>query len=210
MRLILISTAALLCCLLGPFAYAEGSAKARVARESIEVADLQVFGSGALVNGAVILTRDFGNRIAQAEVMSNSLVSGHAYSIWAVVFNFPEFCAEPWACASSDLLALGGDERVQSSVFWAGGILANDLGSGSTTIRIAQGKTKRELFPSPEATTDAGLKRLRKAEIHFVVRTHDLAGVAGTVAEQIGTANEACPETMCMNAFFSVHRAITP
>ncbi len=180
-------------------------------RESVEVANLYEFGSEALTNGATILIRDYRNQVVHAEIMSNSLVPEHAYSIWAVVFNFPEFCNEPWACNSGDLLALGGDPRVKSSVFWAGGILADAMGSGNTSLRLIPGRTKRELFPAPDKTTDTGLRRLRRAEIHFVLRSHDLAGVAGSVADQIGTATLACPEPMgCSNRFFSVHRAVMP
>ena len=52
-----------------------------------------------------------------------------------------------------------------------------------------------------------GLQNTKKAEIHVVLRTHGPAGLAGTVADQIGTANEACPVAGCQNKFFSVHRA---
>ena len=89
-------------------------------------------------------------------------------------------------------------------MFWGGGLLADGDGYGNTQIELRRGRTGRELFGPMR---DDGLQRLRGAEIHLVLRTHGQVGVAGPVAAQIGTANEACPPGDCQNVFFSVHRA---
>ena len=116
------------------------------------------------------------------------------------MFNKPQNCAIPYECGSGDL----GTANVRGSVFWGGGILADDTGYGNTQIELRRGRTDRELFGP---MTDFGLRNVKSAEIHVVLRSHGDIGIAGTVAEQMGTANVACPPGGCSNAFFSVHRA---
>jgi hypothetical protein len=175
--------------------------KGNTVRESIQVADHFMFGAPPmLVQGATILVRDFAAKVVTATVTSAALEPHSAYSIWWVVFNRPQFCAIPYECGSGDL----GNPAVMSSVFWGGGLLADGDGYGNTQIELRRGRTERELFGPMR---NDGLQRLRSAEIHLVLRTHGPAGMAGSVAAQIGTANEACPPGGCQNVFFSVHRA---
>ena len=170
-------------------------------RESIQVADHFMFGNPpVLVQGATILVRDFAAKVITATLETAALEPHTAYSIWWVVFNRPHHCAVPYECAGSDL----GNPAVEGSVFWGGGLLADGDGYGNTQIELRRGRTERELFGPMR---DDGLQRLRDAEIHLVLRTHGQAGVAGPVAAQIGTANEACPPSDCRNVFFSVHKA---
>ena len=173
-------------------------------RESIQVADHFMFqpaGTPATIApGATILVRDFRAGIITATVTSAALTPNNAYSIWWVVFNHPQYCATPYECAGSDL----GNPAVRGSVFWGGGLLADGDGYGNTQIEMRRGKTKRELFGP---MLDTGLQNIMFSEIHLVFRTHGDVGVAGTVADQVGTADEACPADGCRNVFFSVHRA---
>ncbi len=211
-KALLACAAGMLMALTAPTVYADGgpSGNSPWVRESVEVANLQRFGSGDLINGAAVMVRDIDNDVVDVEVMTADLEADTAYSIWIVVFNYPEFCATPYACGTDDLFHRGGDERVRSSIYWGGGILADAFGYGHTSLRLMPGRTSRELFPAPELTTNAGLKELATAEIHIVIRSHGVAGAAGTVADQIGTATKACPPEMCQNKYFSVHRAISP
>lgn len=178
------------------------SANAGFVRESIQVADHYMFQAAGtpptIAPGATILIRDFEAGIVTATVTSAALTPGYAYSIWWVVFNRPQFCAVPYECAVTDL----GNDAIKPSVFWGGGLLADGDGYGNTQIELRRGRTDRELFGN---TKNYGLRNLKKAEIHLVLRTHEDIGVAGTVATQIGTANQACPESGCKNVFFSVH-----
>lgn len=171
-------------------------------QESIQVADHYMFQppgtDPTIAPGATILIRDFKAGIVTATVTSAALTPDYAYSIWWVVFNRPQFCAVPYECEVSDL----GNDAIKPSVFWGGGLLADGSGYGNTQIELRRGRTDRELFAN---TKNYGLQNLKNAEIHLVLRTHDDIGVAGTVAMQIGTANEACPATGCRNVFFSVH-----
>jgi len=193
----------LACCVpiaLPAIAHGDDWGKGNRVRESVEIAEHFMFGDPPTqVNGATILIRDFPAGIITATVTSSALEAHSAYSIWWVVFNRPGNCAIPFECASSDL----GNPAVRGSVFWGGGLLADGDGYGNTQIELRRGRTSRELFGP---MLDTGLKNLRGAEIHLVLRTHGPAGMAGTVGKQIGTANEACPAGGCQNAFFSVHR----
>lgn len=187
--------------LITPIAALAENGNGNQVRESIQVADHFMFGDPPmLVQGATILVRDFAARVITATVTTAALEPHTAYSIWWVVFNRPDNCETPYECGSPDV----GNPAVKGSVFWGGGLLADGDGYGNTQIELRRGRTERELFGPMR---DDGLQRLRNAEIHLVIRSHGPVGLAGTVAAQIGSANEACPPGGCQNMFFSVHRA---
>lgn len=171
--------------------------------ESVEVSDHVVFNSTTVVNGATILVRDFREHEIDATITTSALEPDTAYSIWWAVFNYPKFCIEPFHCSVADLGA-SADPRVKPSVFWGGGFIADAYDYGNTAIRLATGRTARELFAG---TRNYGLQNLKGAEIHVVLRSHGLAGVAGTVARQVATSAEACPPEGCANVFASIHVA---
>jgi len=174
------------------------------ARESVEVSDHHVFNTADKVNGATTLIRNFRHKDVVAHISSKALEPDTAYSIWWAVFNRPRFCAQAFECAVSDLETFGGDPRVKASVFWGGGFVSDESGTANTSIQLMKGRTGRELFAN---TKNYGLQNLAWAEIHLVLRTHGPAGLAGPVASQIGTANEACPVDGCKNVFASIHIA---
>ena len=178
------------------------------ALESVEVSDLYVFPGEpptTKVAGGVVLIRDFRNRVVTATLSTSALTPGHAYSLLWAVFNNPWFCSYP--CNVNDLEALGGDPRTDVSVFWAGGLLADENGYGSATIRLVPGPTSREPFAG---SNSSGLRQTRFgwAEIRVGVRDHGPA-TTGMIAKQIGTSNESClnepPKDPCFNAFISFH-----
>lgn len=172
------------------------------ARESVEISDHVIFGTTDIVDGATVLIRDFKKKQVDATISTSALEPDYAYSIWWAVFNRPQYCATPYRCAGSDLEVNGGDPRIRASVFWAGGFVADDSGTANVSLSLNPGRTTRQLFGM---TKDYGLRNLRKAEIHVVLRTHGIAGLAGPVSKQIGTADEACPEPDCANVFASFH-----
>lgn len=187
--------------------------------ESVEVSDLYKFSANPSaqdkVVGGAILIRDFKNRVVDATLTTSALSPGHVYSIWVAVFNNPWFCSAP--CGIDDLPFQGGNPRIDTSVFWGGGFIADANGNGSTSLKIVPGRTGRELF-APAMSNDSGLRqdRLVWAHIHLVLRDHGLP-VQGQVARQIGTASEACnPDPKypppagqtCFNAFASFHPAL--
>ena len=178
------------------------------ALESVEVSDLHVFPGEpptTKVAGAVVLIRDFRNRVVSATISTSALQPGHAYSLLWAVFNNPWFCSDP--CNVNDLEVLGGDPRADVSVFWAGGLLADENGYGNTTIKLVPGRTGREPFAM---SNDTGLRpsRLGLAHIRVGLRDHGPA-TTGLIGQQLGTSNEAClnepPSDPCFNAFISFH-----
>jgi len=174
----------------------EGSHAGWKVNESVEVSDHYLFNTSTVVDGATILIRDFDNSIVRGTITSRALNPEAAYSIWIVVFNRPKYCAAAYMCGLGDL----GNPKVEVSVFWGGGFIADANGYANTSFSIVPGRTDRELFAVPG---DYGLANLKGAEIHIVLRTHGEAGFAGTVAQQIGTANGACDG--CANQFASIH-----
>ena len=172
--------------------------------ESVEVSDHHVFNTSDRVDGATVLVRDFEAGVVTASITSRALEPDTAYSIWWAIFNRPQFCKTPFACGVTDLEVFGGDPRVRASVFWAGGFASDQFGFANSELRLRTGKTRRELFAK---SLPWGLANIRNAEIHVVLRSHGPTGVAGTVAEQVGTATVACPEVGCFNAFASIHVA---
>ncbi|NKB98930.1 MAG: hypothetical protein GKR90_10615 [Pseudomonadales bacterium] len=167
--------------------------------EFYDVQPMQVFGGGGEVNGSAVLTRDYRNKLLTADLAlaPNVLMPGDAYSIWWVVFNKPKNCTTAFSCSASDL----GNKAVKGTAFWAGGFVADGFGGANLTISVGKGKNDREVF----AGGDYGLRALSRAEVHLVIRTHGPAGVAGSLARQIGTANESCPVSGCQNQFASLH-----
>ena len=182
---------------------ADGKHHGQYVRESIEIADHHIFNTDIEVDGATILIRDFDNKIITATVSTGALEPDWAYSIWLAVFNYPQYCITPGECGPADLEVNGGNPSVKASVFWGGGLVADGSGSANTVFTLLKGKTKRELFAMSK---DWGLQNFGGAEIHVVLRSHGVAGIAGPVSQQIGTATEACPETGCKNEFASIHR----
>ncbi len=180
----------------------QGYQTSRAVRESVQVSDMFVFNTDIAIQGGAILVRDLNNKVIRASISTNDLMPNGAYSIWWAVFNFPEYCADPANCRVSDLEVFGGDPRVQASVFWGGGFVADALGHGEANIVLTPGTTERELFGR---TQNFGLKNFADSHIHIALRSHGMAGAAGPVSEQIGSADGACPPEGCFNAFNSIH-----
>lgn len=176
-------------------ATAEGK-RHKYVRESVEVAQHQVFGSDVEVDGATILISDYRNKVVDINVTSKALAPDTAYSIWIAAFNRPQHCAEPYACGLGDL----GNPQVKASVFWGGGLISDAFGYGGTHLKVVPGKTKRELF----AGGDFGMANM-SAELHVVLRSHDIIGGAGRLADQLAIAGLACPPANCTNDFASIH-----
>lgn len=172
--------------------------------ESVDVSDHVLFNTDTVVDGATVLVRDRNQNSVTANLSSRALEPDTAYSIWWAVFNQPQYCAEQFNCVVNDLEVFGGDSRIQASVFWAGGVLSDQAGIANISLNLRQGTTTRELFAQTEPH---GLQNLMGAEIHLVLRTHGPAGVAGRIAEQIGSANMGCPPDDCQLVLASIHRA---
>jgi hypothetical protein len=167
----------------------------------VTVSDMAAFPNGPELAGVSVLTRY--NTSVAATVSTTGLLSNGAYSWWWVVFNHPEFCVD--GCGLDDLPSgatpvSNGDPRVQASLLWGGGIVANGTGAAEMAAHLDRGK------PPGEVRFGPGLQSSRKADIHIVLRTHGPA-LAGQVAEQIGSFNGGCAMAACANVQFAVHDA---
>ena len=129
------------------------------------------FGSFEPVPGASSqLIRTDGGITGQ--VRTNSLTPGDAYTLWMVVFNFPEFCAAPYACNDGDI----GMPGVEADVLYLTGKVIGGSGMGGFAGHMAIGDTSGSIFnvadapfPLPPAV---GLLNPGGAEVHLVVHTH--------------------------------------
>ncbi len=152
------------------------------------------------VAGVVVATRD-PNSIT-ASISTSELMAGGAYSIWWVIFNRPQFCSDP--CGLDDLLPINpsADPRVDASLLWGSGFVADADGAANVTVRL------RRNHPPGEVRFGPGLKRVAHAEAHVVLRSHGSA-IPGMVAEQTGSFGGGCGPAPtfagCANVQFSVH-----
>lgn len=174
-------------------------------RESIQVADHVSFATGEVVKGATILVRDYKNRLITANISGRSFDPDASYTVWWVVFNFPQFCEQPYACTVTDL----NRPRVLGSAFLAGGFITDENGVANAFLQLASGRTQRETAGESKGH---GLLNLRKASIHMVYRTKGTGNDTVPISAQISQLLGACGATPnpCMNQYFSVHKAVEP
>ena len=159
----------LACALLLP---AQAALAAAATHDTGPVFDLATFSA---VSGATsTLTRnDHG---VSFTLQTSGLPAGHAVTVWWVVFNHPENCANGpggLTCGEPDL----GVASVQASVLYATGhvIAGNGKASFGASLRI--GDTDGALF-------GPGLLAPRTAHVHLIVHDHGPAE-QGQTAQQL-------------------------
>ncbi len=141
------------------------------------------------LGGAGTLTRT--KQSAHARLALSGLDSASAYTVWWVVFNYPENCAAGVGhCGLADL----GDGSTGASVFYATGFVTGNDGSANVTAHLNSGSLPMGI----DILIPGGLKEGNGfgAEIHMVVRSHGVI-IPGMVAEQIGTHMGACNVNSC-------------
>jgi hypothetical protein len=135
------------------------------------------------VVGTTQLTRNTDGLQLTLDV--DGLIPGHAYSVWWVVWNNPEFC--DGACDDPDV----GSEDVKVEVLYAAGSVAGGTkGNFGATLKEddVTGSINGEFFNLPN---NGGLLDAMKAEIHVVLRSHGPA-IPGQVDQQISTYAGGC------------------
>jgi hypothetical protein len=131
------------------------------------------------------LTRDDGGLTLTVNTLG---LHPAAYTVWWVVFNNPEFCTG--GCDPTDLT----NPEVDTAILYGTGGVVGEDGIGNFTAQLAEGDISRvnpehRVFPG----SDKGLVDARKAEIHFVIRSHGPAsGDPGTLNAQLTTFNGGC------------------
>ena len=99
------------------------------------------------------------------------------------MFNRPERCSGG-VCDEDDVF--GDPVPPQTSVLWASGLIAGLDGVGNFSARLRRGR------PAGEVLFGSGLRRIRQAEIHIVIRTHG-APILGHVAANSTSARTCRP-----------------
>lgn len=132
------------------------------------------FGTGAPVAGHISIDRGADSVDVNAHL--RGLNAGHAFTVWAVVWNVPGNC--DGGCGEDDL---GVDGNVV--IFSGIGGVANGGGNLNANSTLTSG-----VGPIPGAVTDTA-----GAEIHFVVQDHGMASDdAATLLLQTTTFEGGC------------------
>ncbi|HIF97257.1 MAG TPA: hypothetical protein EYQ54_09580 [Myxococcales bacterium] len=133
------------------------------------------------------------NRKLRLSGETTNLEAGHAYTIWAVIFNRPQDCVG--GCNADDL------NLPSSSVIWSGiGFVADEDGEASFKTGLKEGS-----FPG-EILLGIGLTDAAAAEILLVVRGHGPAAIhdPGMLEAQTSTFMGGCETNECVDVQFAV------
>ncbi len=186
-----------------------GNLSARATKNSVEVIDAV---NGGVVGTSVLHRNKNG---ITANFSASGLEPGHAYTLWWVVWNAPENCANyPDPCEEADF---GIADEVQVEVLYAAGNLVGNNGVGHFSAHLSENDDDQsinaDIFGLPEF---GGLLDAETAEIHMVLRSHGPA-ISGMVNDQIDSYEGGCttfldpfteiPDAIgeCADIYFSIH-----
>ncbi len=119
-------------------------------------------GGNAVAGSSATLITDRGG--AAMSLHTSGLEPGSTVTVWWVVFNHPERCAnghDGLRCGAGDLRAAA----VDGSVLWATGAVIRDDGGADFRGYLSTAKTAGALF-------GPGLVNPLGADVHLVVRSH--------------------------------------
>lgn len=141
------------------------------------------------INGGIIVGKSklLRNRKGIAMALKSRLVPGHAYTIWWVIWNFPENCIVPGACTDADFADAVG---VGVDVMYAAGNVAGRNGVAGFAGHLKEGDisaSTNEFF----GLEPVGLLDAKKAEVHLVVRSHG-PKIPGQVQDQLSSYEGGC------------------
>lgn len=125
-----------------------------------------------------------------AALDTSGLQPGHAVTLWVVIFNNPELCANGEGglrCGEGDLLIFGGDPAIEGSVLYGAGHVVGPDGQGHFGTYVAPGDTAHVVVDGPGLTNPLG------ADVHLVVRDHGPVQ-AGLLGEALSTFGGGCTE----------------
>jgi hypothetical protein len=150
-----------------------------------------------------VLTRNATS--IRIDLKTSGLDPQSPYTLWAVLFNHPEYCHTS-PCSPADLpVSPGHDPRVEATIVFAGGGLADGAGHGDFRGRVLR---SREGLALGERIAGVGVFDPRQAEIHVVVRAHgypaDPEDVFAAISSFAGGCVAANP---CEDQQFAVHLA---
>lgn len=145
------------------------------------IAPVQVMGSGAVVPAAgASLSRN--NQGVFGTISTSGLTPGHVITLWWVIFNNPEFCANP-VCVTSDF----NNPAVNGSLQYGGGTIADEGGRANFSGFLAEGDNTgfflNPLFPNLPNPAP-GIVNAKKAQIHLAVRSHGFPNTNPAIFQQ--------------------------
>jgi hypothetical protein len=129
------------------------------------------------------------NRWVEVQIDTNGVDPSTPYTVWAVIFNKPQYCASS-PCGLGDLpISPGHDPRLQASLAYVTGGFSDADG----TLRLSGRLDRAWSGVKPTETLfGPGLLYPNNAEIHFVLRGHGQE--FGNPLLSIGSYNGGCTE----------------
>lgn len=172
------------------------------------------------VNGFVVVgtsTLHRNNNGITMNFKATGLIPGHAYTVWWVIWNYPDECeGGPGACGSNTDFE---NPDVAVELMYATGHVAGNSGKGNFGAHLNENDNSGTINPLFFLPSYGGLLDSQKAEVHLVLRSHGPA-VPGIVNEQIGSYLGGCPTEFpygfvfteipdevgeCGDIYFSIH-----
>lgn len=173
-----------------------GSSEIRANLEAHSISNVYWFEDGSEIEGAVAtLLRTDSN--VNTTLKTTGLDPHHTYTVWWVIFNYPDECEN--GCGEPDLF----NDDVGGSVLYAAGHVIGGNGKGNFAGSLKTGDLSGCQAPwdafnleliGGEDELDMcreGLVDPHGAEIHLVVRTHG-ERIPGMVNDQINTFAGGC------------------
>jgi hypothetical protein len=150
----------------------------------VEGAHFESISSPAVIGNSEVTLERFDDAIL-LDGRTRSLTPGHAYTVWAVIFNAPADCQG--GCGADDL------GLASASILWSGvGMVANAAGKIAIEALIVEGEAPGQVLFGPMLTDS------ENAEVHLIVRDHGPASGDPEVLEaQLSTVGGGCGEYPC-------------
>jgi hypothetical protein len=155
--------------------------------------DVVMLATGQVAGTSKLVRNDSGVHMT---FRTTGLEPGTVATIWRVLFNDPEECANPGNCTGTD----SGNPAVDFSSFYPAGHVIGGSGKANYGASLPVGRLTVD--PDPAANQlvrgpaqaepgDGILNDARKAEIHLVLRTHGQA-IPGLIQHQLSTFDAGC------------------
>jgi len=160
------------------------AARPELASQIQSTSSVTPFPSGPVIDGASASISRSANGV-NAWLQTSGLTPGHAYTLWVIVFNHPEYCAVPDACTVADVPV--DDPDVGIDLINGAGLVVGNSGQATFSGRINVGDL---------GIRGVGLLDPYAPEIHLAVRDHGpkLPGNA-----QLSEFGGGCGEYACAN-----------
>jgi hypothetical protein len=170
----------------------EGWGEAAFAMAERSTSEVYTFPGGpgqVLIDGAsasIVRTMNGVN----LRVETHSLMPGHAYTLWVVIFNEPGQClTAPATCTPNDLF----NPAAKPDMLYGAGVIASGSGSATLAGRTRVGDVSGSV-QAPVGLLSNGLVDPYGAEIHVVVHHHGQA-IAAFMPDMIQSLAGGCTDS---------------